>query len=122
MTVESANHLVEATITPESSKQALLMSHVVDVSNYIAVRLGTDNRITLLYKEYGANHEVSKTTTTYTSKVKVGLEVVGTNCKVYADGVQILEGEIGIGAGNTVVGFSLQDVNACVDDFRVVYK
>lgn len=122
ITVGSANHLVEATITPESGKQVLLMSHIVDNSNYITARIGGDGCITLLYKEGGSNHEVAKTSTTYKSKVKLGLEVVGTDCKVYADGVQILEGEIDIGAGNTVVGFSLQDINASVDDFRVVYK
>ena len=122
ITTESPNSLVEATITSEAGKQVLLLSHVIDASNYIAARLGTDGLITLLYKKDKTNYEIAKTTTTYTSTVKIGLEIIGTICKVYVDDAQILEGVINFGTTNTVVGFSIQGSTAYVDDFRVVYK
>lgn len=122
MTVESSNYLVEATVTPESSKQLLILSRVAAANNYIAARLGTDGIITLLYKQNGVNHEIVKTTEVYNSTVKLGLEVIGTACKVFVDDVQILEGVINLNTTNTVVGFSLQGSNAYIDDFRVVYK
>ena len=122
MTVESSNYLVEATVTPESNKQLLILSRVAAADNYIAARLGTDGIITLLYKQNGANHEIVKTTEVYNSTVKLGLEVIGTACKVFVDDVQILEGVINLNTTNTVVGFSLQGSNAYIDDFRVVYK
>lgn len=122
MTVESSNYLVEATVTPESNKQLLLLARVAAADNYIAARLGADGIITLLYKQNGTNHEIVKTTETYTSTVKLGLEVVGTACKVFVDDAQILEGVINLNTTNTVVGFSLQGSNAYVDDFIVVYK
>lgn len=122
MTTESSNYLIEATVTPESNKQLLILSRVAAVDNYIAARLGTDGIITLLYKQNGANHEIVKTTEVYNSTVKLGLEIIGTACKVFVDDVQILEGVINLNTTNTVVGFSLQGSNAYVDDFRVVYK
>lgn len=122
MMTDSPDVLVEANVTPETGKQVLILSRVVDSLNYIAARLGTDGIITLLYKQDGTYTEVQKTTTTYTSTVKLGLECIGTSCKIYADDELILSGTINIGITTTIVGFSLQGSTAYVDDFRVVYK